>query len=135
MCEACQRALDAERKGRKASAHHVFELDRGETGLQVTASKHSYFAANCACGHETVASPGVGLRSHIEGRKRDLQLSERCLVGPTLAIFIAALALRFRLSRLKVQEFLLDWLSLELGVATINRSTNSAGPASRWSRN
>ena len=121
VCEACQAALGAERKGRHVSAHHVFELDRGEMGLQVTASKHSYFAASCACGHETVASPGVGLRSQIEGRKRDLQLSERCLVGPTLAIFIAALALRFRLSRLKVQEFLLDWLGLELGAATINR--------------
>jgi hypothetical protein len=130
VCEACQMALDAERKGRKASAHHVFELDRGETGLQVTASKHSYFAVNCACGHETVASPGVGLCSHIEGRKRDLQLSERCLVGPTLAIFIAALALRFRLSRLKVQEFLRDWLSLELGVATINRCIHEFGRAS-----
>jgi hypothetical protein len=129
-CEACQIALGAERKGRRVSAHHVFELDRGEMGLQVTASKHSYFAATCTCGHETVASPGVGLCSHIEGRKRDLQLSERCLVGPTLAIFIAALALRFRLSRLKVQEFLLDWLGLELGVATINRCIHEFGRAS-----
>ena len=63
VCEACQAALGAERKGRHVSAHHVFELDRGEMGLQVTASKHSYFAASCACGHETMASPGVGLRS------------------------------------------------------------------------
>jgi len=130
VCEACQAALGAERKGRQVSAHHVFELDRGEMGLQVTASKHRYFAAGCVCGHETVASPGVGLRSQIEGRKRDLQLSERCLVGPTLAIFIAALALRFRLSRLKVQEFLLDWLGLELGVATINRCIHEFGRAS-----
>ncbi len=130
VCEACQAALGAEWKGRHVSAHHVFELDRGEMGLQVTASKHSYFAAGCACGHETVASPGAGLRSQIEGRKRDLQLSERCLVGPTLATFIAALALRFRLSRLKVQEFLLDWLGLELGVATINRCIHEFGRAS-----
>jgi transposase len=130
VCEACQAVLGAERKGRHVSAHHVFELDRGEMGLQVTASKHNYFAASCACGHETVASPGVGLRSQIEGRKRDLQLSERCLVGPMLAMFVAALALRFRLSRLKVQEFLLDWLGLELGVATINRCIHEFGWAS-----
>jgi transposase len=130
VCEACQAALGVERKGRQVSAHHVFELDRGEMGLQVTACRHSYFAASCACGHETVASPGVGLRSRIEGRRRDLQLSERCLVGPTLAIFIAALALRFRLSRLKVQEFLLDWLGLELGGATINRCIHEFGRAS-----
>jgi transposase len=130
VCEACQAVLGAERKRRHVSAHHVFELDRGEMGLQVTAAKHSYFAASCACGHETVASPGVGLRSQIEGRKRDLQLSERCLVGPMLAIFIAALALRFRLSRLKTREFLLDWLGLELGVATINRCIHEFGRAS-----
>src|ERR1035437_4518952 len=130
VCEACQAALGVERKGRQVSAHHVFELDRGEMGLQVTASKHNYFAASCACGHETVASPGVGLRSQIEGRKRDLQLSERCLVGPMLAMFSAALALRFRLSRLKVREFLLDWLGLELGAATINRCIHEFGRAS-----
>ncbi len=130
LCGACQAALGTERKGRCVSAHHVFDLDRGGMGLQVTATRHTYFAANCACGYEAVASPGMGLCSHIEGRKRDLQLSERCLVGPTLAIFIAALALRFRLSRLKVQEFLLDWLSLELGVATINRCIHEFGRAS-----
>ena len=47
-----------------------------------------------------------------------------------LAMFIAALALRFRLSRLKVREFLLDWLGLELGAATINRCIHEFGRAS-----
>jgi transposase len=130
VCEACQAALGAERRSRQVSAHHVFDLERGAMGLQVIATRHRYFAASCVCGHATVASPGVGLHSRIEGRKRDLQLSERCLVGPTLAIFIAALALRFRLSRLKVQEFLLGWLGLELGVATINRCIHEFGRAS-----
>jgi IS1 family transposase len=130
VCEACETALGVDRKGRCVSAHHVLDLDRDEMGLQVTAARHSYFAATCACGHTTVASPGVGLHSRIEGRKRDLQLSERCLVGPMLAIFIAALSLRFRLSRLKIQEFLLDWLELELGVATINRCIHEFGRAS-----
>ena len=130
VCKAGQAVLDAERKGRHVSARHVFELDRGEMGLQVTASKHNYFAASCACGHETAASPGVGLRSQIEGRKRDLQLSERCLVGPMLAMVVSTLALRFRLSRPKVQEFLLDWLGLELEVATINRCIHEFGWAS-----
>jgi hypothetical protein len=59
----------------------------------------------CSCGHETLAHPGVGLRSEIEGRKRNLRMSERCLVGPMLATFIAALSLRCRLSRRKIQEF------------------------------
>ena len=57
-------------------------------------------------------------------------MSERCLVGPMLATFIAALSLRFRLSRAKIQEFLHDWLGLELGVATIERCIHEFGLAS-----
>jgi hypothetical protein len=98
--------------------------------LQVTATKHLYFAVRCLCGHETIVRPSVGPRSEIEGRRRNLQLSERCLVGPMLTTFIAALALRFRLSRRKIQEFLHDWLGLELGAATIDRCVHESGLAS-----
>src|SRR5208337_4821023 len=59
-----------------------------------------------------------------------LRMSERCLVGPMLATFIAALSLRCRLSRRKIQEFLRDWLDLELGVATIERCIHEFGLAS-----
>jgi len=55
-------------------------------------------------------------------------LTERSLVGPMLATFIAALAKRFRHSRAKAQEFLRDWL--ELSVATINRCVHEFGLAS-----
>src|SRR5271163_783221 len=89
-----------------------------------------YFAVRCPCGHRSIARPGVGSRSDIEGRRRNLQMSECCLVGPMLATFIAALSLRFRLSRRKIQEFLGDWLSLELGVATIERCIHEFGLAS-----
>jgi hypothetical protein len=47
-----------------------------------------------------------------------------------LATFIAALSVRFRLSRRKIQEFLHDWLGLELGAATINRCVHEFGLAS-----
>ncbi len=50
--------------------------------------------------------------------------------GPLLATFIAALSLRFRVSRRKIQEFLADWFDLELGVATIERCIHEFGPAS-----
>ena len=98
--------------------------------LQVAATKHVYFAVRCRCGHETVSCPGVGARSPVEGRRRDLTMTERCLVGPMLATFIAALSLRFRLSRRKIQEFLADWLALELGTATIERCVHEFGLAS-----
>jgi transposase len=47
-----------------------------------------------------------------------------------LATFIAALSLRFRMSRGKIREFLGDWLGLELGVATIERCVHEFGLAS-----
>jgi transposase len=129
-CAACGAALGPDLKRRCVGAHDSLELARGLMSLQVTATKHVYFAMRCPCGHETVAGPGVGARSEIEGRRRNLQLSERCLVGPMLATFIAALSVRFRLSRRKIQEFLHDWLGLELGAATINRCVHEFGLAS-----
>ncbi len=130
VCAACAAALGPDLTRRCVEAHVSLELERGVMSLQVTATKHVYFAVRCPCGHETVARPGVGPRSEIEGRRRNLQLSERCLVGPMLATFIAALSVRFRLSRRKIQEFLLDWLGLELGAATIERCVHEFGLAS-----
>jgi transposase len=130
VCGACQGGLGPDLKRRLVSAHNSLELARGDMALQITASKHSYFAVRCPCGHETTERPGAGLQSQIEGRKKNLQMSERCLVGPMLATFIAALSLRFRLSRRKIQEFLRDWLHLDLGVATIERCIHEFGLAS-----
>jgi hypothetical protein len=130
VCAACGAALGPDLKRRCVEAHNSLELVRGEMSLQVTATKHVYFAVRCACGHETVVRPGVGSSSEIEGRRRNLQMSERCLIGPMLATFIALLSVRFRLSRRKIQEFLLDWLGLELGAATINRCVHEFGLAS-----
>ncbi len=117
-------------KRRCVSAHNNLELARGDMSIQVSATRHSYFAVRCSCGHETLAHPGVGLRSEIEGRKRNLRMSERCLVGPMLSTSIAALSLRCRLSRRKIQEFLRDWLNLELSAATIERCVHEFGLAS-----
>jgi hypothetical protein len=113
-CEACGARLAPEHERRCDGAHVSLELTRGAMSLQVAATRHVYFALRCPCGHETVARPGVGPISVIEGRRRNLQMTERCLVGPMLATFIAALSVRFFMSRRKIQEFLLDWLGLEL---------------------
>jgi transposase len=129
VCVLCAAALGPDLERHCLSAHNTLELTRADMSLQVAATKHVYFAVRCRCGHETVERPGVGPRSHIEGRRRDLQMSERCLVGPMLAAFIAALSLRFRLSRRKIQEFLLDWLALDLGTATIERCIHEFGLA------
>ena len=52
----------------------------------------SYFVGRCTCGHETISRPRNRTPlEKIEGRRRNLQLTERCLVGPMLASFIAVL--------------------------------------------
>jgi hypothetical protein len=130
VCEACGASIEAKAARRRTSAHISLELMRGEGTLKIEAAKHAYFAVRCRCGHETAEQPGVGACSHVEGRKRDLTATERCLVGPMLCVFIAALSLRFRLSRAKIQEFLHDWLGLELGTASINRCVHEFGLAS-----
>ena len=83
VCAVCGSILGPDLERRCVEAHDSLELARGLMSLQVTATKHVYFAVLCPCGHDNVARPGVGPRSEIEGRRRNLQLSERCLVGPT----------------------------------------------------
>jgi transposase len=117
------------RRARQDSAHYVYDLERTAMALQISAARHRYFVGRCARGQETIARPGTGRCSEIEGRRRNLQLSERCLVGPALASFIAILSVRFRLSRQKIQEFLADWLGLELGTASIDRCIREFGLA------
>lgn len=128
-CEKCGRPFLAVAAVRCVSAHHVLDLDRETGGIGVTCTLHRYFAIRCGCGHETVAAPGRGDRSEIDGRCRNLVLTERCLVGPALCTFIAGLSRRFRLSQTLVQEFLRDWLGLELGKGTICRCIREVGLA------
>jgi hypothetical protein len=128
-CTACAATLGTAQRSRQDSAHYVYDLERAPMALQINAARHRYFASRCTCGHETVARPGTGRCSVIEGRRRNLQLTERCLVGPALASFIAILSVRFRLSRQKIQEFLDDWLDFELGTASIDRCIREFGLA------
>lgn len=59
----------------------------------------------------------------------DIQLSEWRLVGPGLAALIVCLAYRMRLSRARTQEFLSDWLGLEVSVGTIHATLHESGAA------
>jgi len=148
-CAVCGQAHPVVAASRCVSAHYVLELEHRDGGIAsesgairprsgrpangseigVTCRLHRYFAVRCSCGHETVAAPGQGSRSEIEGRCRNLILTERCLVGPALATFISGLSVRYRLSRLLIQEFLHDWLGLELGKGTICRCIREVGLA------
>jgi hypothetical protein len=52
------------------------------------------------------------------------------LVGPRLVGLLCALSLRLRLSRARIQEFLHDWLGLDLSVGIIHQCLHEAGRAS-----
>ena len=118
-CAGCGKPLGEELDYRPYTAR--FELDvvppDGTKCLVLRQTKHTYLEAHCHCGHCTRARPG---RAAGEA-DWTVELSEWYLAGPTLVALICALALRMRLSRARIQEFLHDWLGLELGVATINQ--------------
>src|SRR5208283_1394586 len=130
VCAACGAALGPDLKRRCVSAHDSLELVRGDMALQVTATRHSYFAVRCPCGHDNVERPRVGLSSLIEGRKRNLRMTERCLVGPMLATFIGAAVFRGARSRnFCATGSTSNWEWRPSSAA----STNSAWPANPWS--
>ena len=58
-----------------------------------------------------------------------MELTEWHLVGPMLLSLICCLAMRMRLSRGKIREFLYDWLKILLSVGTINKCIHEAGRA------
>src|ERR1035437_7640255 len=98
-------------------------------GIRVACVLHRYHVVRCPCGKETVASPAKGLVSAVDGRKRDLRPTEASLVGPALATFIAALSVRYRLSRAKIAELLATWLGVRLSVGSIDRCIREVGLA------
>jgi len=129
-CAVCEQALDASHDARAHNARYQLDLiqpgaDGSGTGLVLQQTKHTYLERQCACGHWTRAEPGrCG-----EEAGWTVQLTEWHLAGPTLVVFIVALTQRMRLSRARVQEFLHDWLGLELSTSTINQCVHEAGRA------
>jgi transposase len=129
-CAACNANLDlSHREDKPYMGYHQFELEQQKQGLTIVCQLHHYYGATCLCGHHSQAIPGQGARSELVGRKVQLQLQEYTLVGPMLATFIASLAVRYRLSRVKIQEFLQDWAGIALSVGSIDTAIRAAGLA------
>ena len=97
--------------------------------MKIVCQLHHYYQGSCTCGHQSKAKPGEGITSKIEGRIRDLKLTEYVLVGSVFATLIASMGVRYRLSRAKIQEFLCDWLGVKLSIGTIDRCIREAGIA------
>lgn len=97
----------------------------GLPGLRRRHDKHLYGERTCPCGHRTHTEPG---RCEAEPLW-DVALSEWHLIGPGLASLIVCLAHRMRLARRKIQEFLRDWLGVQLSTAVISQCLHEAGRA------
>lgn len=127
-CAACGQLLSSSAP-KPCRGHYALELEPGKAGLVIACQLHHYYQGTCACGHVSQAKPGEGYVSEVEGRGRDLKLTEAVLVAPQLTTFIAALGVRYRLSRAKIREWLWDWAGTELSVGTIDRCIREAGIA------
>ncbi len=131
-CAACNEELPPESIFTARMGYLVLDLIKGDEehpGLQLACTKHLFGDVTCRCGHVTRTGPMTGERHVVEGRQEATCLSEWRLVGPMLAAFIVALALRMRLSRRRICEFLNDWFGLELSAGTIDRCIREAGLA------
>jgi transposase len=95
-------------------------------GLNLTNTKHIYYEIDCACGHCTQQAPH---RQVAHALTPDITLCEWRLVGPGLAALIICLAYRMRLSRKRIQEFLHDWLGLQISVGTLHAALHESGAA------
>ena len=128
-CAICGEVLDAQ-LFIAHSGHYVLDIDitpnSGLAGIHVIHEKHLYGEITCACGHINCTEPGSCPDDPVWDK---LPMNERGIVGPTLACFIVCLALRMRLSRRQIQEFLRDWLGIALSTSTINRCIHEAGRA------
>ncbi len=129
-CECCGTPFEMwDKEVRTGTAFPVLELERTPGGIRIVCVEQRYQVVLCACGHETEAKPGIGAVSFMDGRTRQLQLTERSIIAPSLAAFIAALNTRHHQSRRKIQEFLFVWFGVTLAVGTIDRCIREVGVA------
>ena len=82
----------------------------GLRGLQVRHEKPLYGEITCHCGHVNRREPG----RCPSDPWWTVGLTEWHLVGPRLVSLLVCLSHRMHLSRRRIQEFLCDWLGIEL---------------------
>jgi hypothetical protein len=129
-CAGCSKPTGAREEMVAYTAYQTVEVLWGDSenpGLRLWVTEHRYYESRCACGHHTRELPGQGEVDPL--LLPGVKLSEWRLVGPGLATLIVALSYRFRLSRVRVQEFLWDWLGLKLSIGTIQQTLEESAAA------
>ena len=127
-CDCCHQPLNATIK-KAYTAFETIDIEWANEispGLRLTNTKHTYYEISCHCGHVNIKKPH---RSNSHDTLEKINCSQWRLVGPGLASLIVCLTYRMRLSRERVQEFLSDWLGLQLSVGTIHNTLHESGSA------
>ena len=130
-CVCCNRTF-SEAEIERSKAYTAFDslgIEWGNPdrpGIDVINTRHTYYQIECSCGHNTRAAP---FRHPPDNELTGIELSEWRLVDATLASLIVCLSFRLRLSRLRIREFLSDWLGIILSVGTINKTIHESGRA------
>ena len=126
-CSSCNASFSEDTDFKSWTGRDEIELitPLSGVGLELIKIRHLYQEAECTCGHHTREAPG-----RCEKEKGwTVELTEWHMAGPNLVTFIASLSKRQRISRLRIHEFLWDWLGLHLSVGTINQCVHEAGRA------
>lgn len=127
-CAACNQPFGEETALTAWTGRYELELTTGspeQSGLQIEHIHHIYHLATCTCGHQTRAKPG---RCPDEP-DWTVSLTEWHLCGPRLVSLLVCLSLHMRVSLRNIQDFLKDWLHIDLSTSTINHCLHEAGRA------
>ncbi len=128
-CACCGAAFGDEPVSQAYTAFDQLDIHWGDTehpGIGVVNTRHLYYESECHCGHTTRESPN---QQPPDSLLPGVELSQWRLVGSGLAALIVCLFYRLRLSRVRIREFLHDWLGVTLGVGTINKVIHESGRA------
>jgi hypothetical protein len=126
-CIGCGQPLAKDAPAVCYTGHQAIDLERGgpdAPGLKLRVVDHRYEEVTCACGHHTRAEP-QRTDTGLEG----VVLSEWRLIGPGLAALIVALDQRYHLSRVRICEWLWDWLGLAFSPGLIHDTLREAAAA------
>jgi len=127
QCPECKQTLDIETSV-AYTGYNTIDIqwaDSQNPGIHLTNTKHTLYKITCACSVEVSAT--VSRHQHEE--LPNIKISKWRLVGPGLAALIICLAYRMRLSRVRICEFLGDWLGIEIAVGTIDNTLHESGAA------
>jgi len=126
-CHGCGQPLAQDAPAVSYTGYQSIDLERGgpdTPGLRLRVVDHLYQDVTCACGHHTRAEP-QRTDTGLEG----VVLSEWRLIGPGLVALIIALDQRYHLSRVRICEWLWDWLGLAVSTGLIHDTLREAAAA------